>query len=342
MKSKIVSLLVLFSIPMFGQSLSQEAEKYFQEQNTAFIEEIESYLDDGVSTFNSDERRRMQFLVDAVTHTPFLYHKRLKNFYKTRFIDVLESISTTKVEEGVVIWNIYNMSYVVKTPKITIAFDLIRIPEVLCEKEDKEMRTNLAIDLAELCDVLFVSHIHSDHADPFVASEFILNNKPVVAPVGVFKDQDFYQKILRLSADGKENSLKINNLEDEINVQIYPGHQAISVDEAINNNFTVLTFKDSISIAHTGDQSWNEDFKWIDNLHKEVTVDVLLVNTWTASPQRISNGVKPKVILPGHINEMSHKISGRIPYWKSYNLWKDVDSKVIYLFIGEPFHFSKN
>ena len=100
----------------------------------------------------------------------------------------------------------------------------------------------------------------------------------------------------------------------------------------------MVTCTNGITVAHSGDQSWN-DFDWIDRVHKDVDIDILMVNTWTADPVRLSKGLKPKVVLPGHVNEMSHTILGRIPFWKSYQQWKALDKKVIHLVWGEPYKY---
>ena len=44
-------------------------------------------------------------------------------------------------------------------------------------------------------------------------------------------------------------------------------------------------------------------------------------------------------ILPGHINEMSHEIKLRIPFWKSYSNWKNEENKVVHLFWAEPYYY---
>jgi len=41
----------------------------------------------------------------------------------------------------------------------------------------------------------------------------------------------------------------------------------------------VVTLLNGMTVAHSGDQSWPDDFKWIDSVYEEITVDIMMVNT---------------------------------------------------------------
>ncbi len=334
---------VLFLSEAFGTgaSLSSNDLEYYKTQNVIFSKELGSYFDNEKPGYHSIERKNALYLVDALTHYPFPHDNCLKEMFLGRYEKALESIKETKVKTGAVVWNIYNLSYVVKTSEITVAFDLIRLPPSLRKEGDEDLHKNLAKKMVELCDILFVSHIHGDHADSFVAGEFLSQNKPVITPPGVFMKKDFYGSVIHWLADGKESKFVVPETDAEILVRIYPGHQAISDDAAVDNNFTVITLPNNITIAHSGDQSWNDDFKWLDTVYKDVNVDVLMVNSWTAFPNRVAAGLRPKIILPGHANEMSHPIESRIPFWKSYLLWQKSQDRVIHLFWGEPYRYDR-
>ena len=77
-------------------------------------------------------------------------------------------------------------------------------------------------------------------------------------------------------------------------------------------------------------------------MHKDTEIDILMVNTWTADPNRLMIGLKPNIVLPGHMNEMNHGITSRISYWKSYGYWQNGGDKVVHLFMGEPYSYHKN
>ena len=322
-------------------SLSLKDLEYYKSQNMIFSEELEEYFDNEEPGYHSIERKNALYLADSLAHYPFPHDDSLKEMFLNRVRKALDSIRETKVETGVVVWNIYNMSYIVKTKDITIAFDLIRLTHSLIKENDEDTHNNLTQKMIELCDVLFVSHNHDDHADPFVAKEFLAQNKPVIAVDDAFRQEDFSSGITRWPTDGAEREYMVPNINTQILLRIYPGHQAIEPEVAIDNNFTVITLPDNITIAHSGDQCWKYDFTWIDSVHKDVDIDVLMINTWTAFPDRLVKGVRPNIILPGHINEMSHEIGFRIPFWKSYSNWQKEGNKVVHLFWGESYKYDR-
>ena len=92
-------------------------------------------------------------------------------------------IEQTEVSSGARIWKMYNMGFVVRTKSVTIGFDLIRgewlgIDGFSVEKDEMSR-------LIDQCDVLFVSHYHSDHAEEWVAQSFVDQGKPVLGIVGM-------------------------------------------------------------------------------------------------------------------------------------------------------------
>jgi L-ascorbate metabolism protein UlaG (beta-lactamase superfamily) len=314
---------------------------FINEQARQFLNLAESVFDYNKPDYFSPERKYLLWLTDAVLHYPSPYNDAVKAFFLRRYRKTLEEVRHTDVEKGVVIWNVYNMSYIVKTHEVILAFDLIRLPALLRIKGKEDLYNDLVREMVRECDILFVSHIHSDHADPFVAGEFVHQGKPVVAGEDIFKEAGFYPKIQHIPADGRLRDLTLGGAKTRISVRLYPGHQAISEDEAVDNAFTVVTFSDGTTVSHSGDQSWRADFNWIRHLHEEVELDVLMINTWTLWPDSLCAGMDPKVVLPGHVDEMSHEIPSRIPFSISYSFWENQTGKVIHLLWGEKYFYSK-
>ncbi len=337
----LLPFLVLFSLGSYGMEkiLVSEDLKYHKEYGATVAKELSAYFDNENPPFQSLERRNALYLVDALTHYPAPHDDWLKDFFLGRYRKAIDDIKKTDVQTGAVIWNVYNMVYVVKTKEVTVAFDLTCLPSSLREEVDDDRYEKLAKELVDLSDVLFVSHIHGDHADKFVAGEFIKQNKPVIAPPDVFVEEGFYDKITPWTADGAQRTLPIPGRNTELSLRIYPGHQQVSATSAVDNNFTVATLPNGIVVAHSGDQCWQNDFEWIDTVHDDVRIDVLMVNTWSLLPERLVDGFQPNVTLPGHVNEMNHGIGGRVPFWKSYRDWKNAKTEVIHLLWGEPYRY---
>ena len=319
--------------------LSESDLNYYKQQNTCFVDFLDKYFNFDNTDCTSDRQCAFQ-LVDAVTHYPHPHTESLKRMFVRQYQKSLERICATDIKKGIALWNLYNMSYVVKSADITVAFDLIRLPQSLRSEDNSDLINSLANDVVNQCDVLFLSHEHDDHCDPMVAKEFILKGKPVIANDKIFINEDFYDKIIHMPCDGKERLISVR--DDSIKVRIYPGHQAITPTEAVDNNYTFITFSDGTTVADSGDQYWEQDFRWLDSIHKDIDTDVLITNTWTLNPDRVYDGIKPKIILPGHINEMGHNIANRIPFWQSADFWRNVESGLVHLFWGDTFSYERS
>ena len=98
---------------------------------------------------------------------------------------------------------------------------------------------------------------------------------------------------------------------------------------------------EGLSFAHTGDQSNQDDFQWIDEVHRRFEVDVLMPNCWTTDPLRLVGGFRPKLVIPGHENEMGHTIDHREPFWLTYNRFDGAPSELLVMGWGERFHYRR-
>jgi len=176
--------------------------------------------------------------------------------------------------------------------------------------------------LIDLCDVLFISHYHADHAEEWVAQTFINKGKPVVAPPDIWKGKSIHKQITHLERVAhREQLLPVEGGRLNLKVVVYPGHQG---QDIINNNYLVTTPED-LSVAQMGDQYNDDDFNWIDEAGKYQDLDVLLPNCWTTDIVRVAKGFNPGLIITGHENEMGHTIDHREPYWLTYQRQKGSD-----------------
>lgn len=285
------------------------------------------------------ERKLALHLLDVVLHDVYAASREPGRVFLTeRLAATVETIETTTVNEGAMIWKLYNDGFVVRTPTVTLGFDLIRTPTYM---RDAAADAPDVIDrLVAQCDVLFVSHIHGDHADPFIAQAFLDAGKPVVAPPDIWAGEAFHEKVTHLKREAHTmQKLDIQNGKLTLDLVIYPGHQQISATGTVDDNNSLIFTPEGMSFCHTGDQSWMDDFEWIDTVAEHHRVDVLMPNCWTADMPRMIKGLKPALVIPGHENEMGHGIDSRIPHWRTYAAAEGATAPVMVMAWGECYHY---
>jgi L-ascorbate metabolism protein UlaG (beta-lactamase superfamily) len=266
---------------------------------------------------------------------------------KSRLKKAVDEMEQTAVAKGARIWKLYNHGFVVRTPSVTLGFDLVSGKSVNVEgfSIDHEVMERLI----DQCDVLFISHYHHDHAEKWVAQSFMDQGKPVVAPPGVWKDDPIHAKIIHLKrVPHAKQKLPVQNGGQELSVVVYPGHQG----EKIENNVPLVITPEGLSFSQMGDQSNLNDFEWIDKVGSHHNVDVLMPNCWTTDIVRVAKGFNPAIIITGHENEMGHTIDHREPYWLTYqrrkgsdrfggNRDEGYDHPLILMTWGESYHYSR-
>ena len=281
------------------------------------------------------ERRMVLLMLDAVLHDIDAPKRPpVQEFFHSRLERAINEIENTHIDEGAMIWKLYNHGWIVRTATVTIGFDLVR--GRLVRIEGFGVADEVMERAARQCDVLFISHRHADHADEWVAQTFINQDKPVVAPPEVWADRPISEKITHLEREAHTlQSLQIQNGKRELKVVIYPGHQGSNVQ----CNVTLVFTPEGMSFAQTGDQSNDEDFTWIDEVGKRHRVDVLMPNCWTTDIVRLARGFEPELISTGHENEMGHTIDHREPNWLTYRRMRQSTYPLLLMTWGEKFHY---
>ena len=271
-------------------------------------------------------------LLDAVFHDMYAPNRPpVQEFFHKRMEQATAEIETTKVDKGAMIWKLYNHGFVLRTHSVTLAFDLNPGPRgfrVISPTGQNAtapcpgfpVSDGIMARIADQCDVLFISHAHGDHAVESVAREFIQRGKPVVAPDTVFAGAPIHEKITHMKREAHAlQTLSIQGGKIELRVVIYPGQQY--QDKGTPNNVSLVFTPEGLSFAHNGDQindpypEYQEDYAWIDKVHEHHKVDVYMTNCWGNDLFRDVRGFDPKLVLPGHENEMGHPLWDRVPYW---------------------------
>lgn len=281
-------------------------------------------------------RKMALMMIDNVLHEEKAQHRAaVQSFYKERIENAVKDISTLKVNTGAVIWKLYNHTFIVKTPSVTIGFDIQRgIPG----NENFAFSKELTGTLIDVVDVLFISHYHGDHADDWVATRFIEQNKPVITPPRIWEQLPLYDKLIRPDRTiDKMQDISLPLKQMNLKVVTCPGHQG---NDILNNVYLVFS-PEGICFAHTGDQSNSGDLEWIDKIGDSFHVDVLMVNSWSYFPEfRLAKGFRPELIIPGHENELNHSIDHREPYWLNcVRLGDDPSFPWIQMAPGEKYHY---
>ena len=329
---RIFLVLLVLSAPLLAQPsqsfLSSPRRAYtapeLKDAPDEWIERSFAWADDMFRTYppavpEHPARRSALIRLDDVLHIQSAPEKPIvQRFFRDQVTRGIEDIERTRLSAGARLWKIYSHSWIVRTPTVTIAFDLVPGPP---RNAGFALPPALLERLVAQTDILFISHLHSDHANKDVARMFLEKGKKVVAAEGLWKDDAYFASRLTYPKRSAEtvHSIQLRDAGPALRYVAYPGHQGKA---PINNNHLVIT-PESFVVMQTGDQSSDDndwsDFAWIMNVGFQHKVDVLLPNCWTTDIQRMARGVNPKLIITGHENEMSHTVDHREDYTQTYN-----------------------
>lgn len=352
--------------------LSARDDHYMARQAAVFLDTVRDVLKRFPPTPEPGAERKMAFsLLDAVAHEPYAPNRpELIAFHHERIEQAVADIESATVTEGARIWQLYNLGYVVRTASVTLAFDLFRGPSrTVGQLPSGEMgripTPGFPIDdapaarLAKQCDVLFISHWHYDHADPFIAQTMMDQGKPVVATTETFSKekqygafdydlQPIHERLTFMERKvGEVQALPIRGGTVSLKVIVNPGHQG---GHLCNN--VVVTTPEGLTFVHNGDQ-YNDptnpeqrDFEWIDDMGKQTDIDVVMSNCWMNDPLRYVQGTDPQLTILGHMIEMGHPTWDRMPYWgdgqfieSTYDALMASRRPVLIMAWGESYHY---
>ena len=157
------------------------ADRYLFRQTTRTLKLVNEALAENLPvTGNTLSRRLALQNMDAILHdTLFDKSPELLGFLQNRIRGVIADLQKPLIAD-MNIYKLYNDGFIVKTPTVTVAFDVVTgstfhmIPDTLMKR------------LVDQCDIMFISHKHPDHADAKVVKLFTDSGKQVVAPVEAF------------------------------------------------------------------------------------------------------------------------------------------------------------
>jgi len=228
---------------------------------------------------------------------------------------IVKEINETTVESGIIVWRVYNAGFVVKTRNLTIGFDVACT--WLCPK---------IAEIADLVDLLFVSHLHGDHADVEVLRRAAMRGVKIIAPAPELERVAMYLTQLPLNAsqhvpvyDGE--SINVSGVQ----VRAFLGPHGIT------NYAYLVELPEGVRLLHTGDTEHFEDVTWVDDLANEEQIDIVFIHTaaLTNVPREAitipilakrheklplgrpfsETPLKPRIIVPMHENELGHRFT---------------------------------
>ena len=254
---------------------------------------------------------------------------------------VFAEVAAAKIPDGSLrLWRIYNMGYIIKGPTHTVAIDITARPEFYAVDGGRFVRdTNTVVwckadwkRLAELADMIFVTHPHGDHSSRAGIEAFIAAKKPVVVPCDLVAYAT--NRPAKKGPDGKYVVEKeilttapccVKLTEDHlepvdvggVKVRNFLGNQGVNVPCNV-----YLIDIDGVLVADNGD---NYDMDKERMLSKCPPADVIIASTWN-NVQGMVNCCAgapgfdrtKSVLLPSHENELGHGVDHRESYHEMY------------------------
>lgn len=325
----------LISLPSIVQAQEDVAywgkeDAYLLRQAKYMYELVDEALDEYPPVVGAPTSRKLAlYNLDAMLHeTKYDNTEPFKSFVASRASKVIADMQSP-VKKGMKIYKIYNDGFVARTKSVTIAFDVVR-GALKGESivSDKDIAT-----IVDQCDVLFLTHNHGDHVDRYVADRFIAAGKPVIAADEILKDVEGVTHY-RSEIDILDKEITLRSGE-VLKVKIYPGHQS----EMMCNVYAVTT-PEGLTVAHTGDQYNEGDFRWINTVKdQKPAIDALIINCWSMNIADAIKGFNPRYVLTGHENEMGHTIDHREAFWLTFQKLQPVTHDYVVMAWGEWFSF---
>ena len=240
---------------------------------------------------------------------------------------VFAEVVNAKIPEGQLrLWRIYNMGFIIKGPRHTVAIDVTNLP-LFRDKPDRRCAPNKDFiiwklkdwrRLVELTDMFVLTHPHGDHYCGKGIAAYLAAGKPVVLPCGL----DKLKMPDGVSGAGQNCIVQAHDNPEPIDINgvklwNFMGHQGKKVPCNV-----YLMEIDGVRVAHNGD---NSDIDKEKMLAKCPPADVIIASTWNRVRAMVgacaaAPGVdrSKAVLIPSHENEITHGVSNRESYWEMY------------------------
>lgn len=341
MKKLIFALIsVTALLPVHAEENQQAAPTKFWGDRNAYLQRqahvmfnlVDEQLDANTPTVGADPTRRAILAnLDMLLHdTGNDNSPDALSFLNHRVGKVATQMAEPVASATYELYKIYNAGFVARTPSVNLAFDIVR---GLCN-DTPMIADSVMQQIVDHCDIMFITHNHSDHGDPAVVEMFLKAGKPVVA-IPEFMPDDTRLIHMR-PADGShtDEPFKLPSGE-QIRLMIFPGHQ-----DHLMNNLYVITTPEGFTFANSGDQyqSKSEDMEWIPSITPLLPkVDIFMLNCWNTRLPQIINAFDPRYVVTAHENEMGHTIDHREAFWLTFQKFTPLATPFVVMGWGERF-----
>ena len=229
---------------------------------------------------------------------------------------VLKETKDAVIQPGTLrAWHVYNMAYVLKGTKHTVLIDFTPYPFSM-DGTQKTWTDAMWCDLADLGDVLVVTHPHRDHTSYPLMAKMRGQGKSLVLPCVMTNRADG-----TVYAHGGNVHVLASDHADGVEIGGVRFWNFMGAQDSVPCN-TYLMEIDGVRVADNGDSS-SKEREW--NLTKCPPADIIISSTWSL----VTNIVRAcqatpgfrndrAIFLPSHENEIMHSVPHRESYRELY------------------------
>lgn len=342
----IIIYFLLLSSHLWSQELPEwdydgysylwgKKQEYLHYQHHQSLRVIDTILSQNPPSTGYNFNRYAAFLLlDQVMHDPDApEYPSVIRYIHEKTSEACKDFAQTEVDEGALIWKLYNHGFLIKTPTVSFGFDVVTGSYI---SDSFAIPLDILEPALDECDFIMVSHHHNDHFDVKIVNHLLKMNKTVIMPEIESSEIQHTANLKQVNGGIDESiNLVINN--HYVRIKPLPGHQGY---ETINNIYHVTT-PEGLTFVQTGDQSHEPDLEWMIGICNNLKTDVILINCWMPYLNDVLLGFNPSLIITGHHNELAHGIDHRESFWLTH---KRLENKIwpwLIMEIGEKYNTQK-
>lgn len=281
------------------------------------------------------EARRSAFAeLDEVLQSPMSNRSyRVREFYVRCLRHALSEMEGPRPQSKWKIWQLYNQGYVVSDGQFNLGFDIVtgrHVAEVYWDLEP-----TVVSRLAEILDILVVTHRHADHLDLELVNMMVNLGKKVVMPreiCGII-----HRGSIGLGAGESREFTFPTHGGARVEVRAHQGTHVYLKGRDIPLRYYEVTTSKGLRLAHLGDHDYTKALAGMDQ------VDIAMVKCGGVTPElsdelafRTLEDFPARMFVAGHVSELGHPVKGgRISYETAFKCAESIAVPCAVLAWGE-------